>query len=80
MIWQDWVLMAGGWIFAILLYPILRDKDANVPRRTSLPTAVVLLVYAFTYLTLGLELAAAASFTTALMWFAVGYWRAPSGG
>lgn len=77
MTWQDWVLMAGGWIFAVLLYPILSDEDATVPRRTSLPTAVILLVYAGTYLTLGLALAAAASFATAVMWFAVAYFRAP---
>lgn len=66
-IWQDIVLMIGGFIFA----PSLVISIANnvvMPVATTLPTALVLLAFVGCYLTLGLRLAAFATALTAICW------------
>jgi hypothetical protein len=67
-VWQDYVLMIGGFIFipSTLISVI---EGARIPILTSLPTALVLTSFVGCYLTLKLKLAALASFLTALCWY-----------
>lgn len=67
MIWQDIVLMVGGFGFAVALVPALRAKE-KPPKRTSGVTGGILLVFAITYGTLGLWLAFSATLITATAW------------
>ena len=69
-IWQDIVLMIGGFIFAPSLLVSIINK-AVIPTATSLPTALVLTVFVACYLTLGLRLAAFSTGVTALCWYAL---------
>ena len=67
-IWQDIVLMVGGFIFApSLVFSIL--GHAEIPITTSLPTAIVLTAFVVCYLTLELRLAAISTSLTALCWY-----------
>ena len=68
LIWQDVVLMIGGFIFApSLVVSII--QETNIPIMTSLPTALVLTVFVGCYITLKLRLAAFATSLTALCWY-----------
>jgi len=68
MIWQDVVLMVGGFVFAIALFPSI--FSAHKPSRiTCLATGIVLVVFAIAYATLGLTLATISTALTALCWF-----------
>ena len=68
MIWQDVVLMVGGFIFAIALFPSI--LSAHKPSRiTCLLTGIVLLAFMGAYATLGLTLATISTALTALCWF-----------
>lgn len=75
--WQDIVFTAGGIIFAILLIPILKDSDSKIPRLTSIPTTITLLIFSFTYITLGFYFSAATNLLTASCWAAISIWRNP---
>jgi len=75
--WQDIVFTLGGFVFALLLLPILLDKNAQVPRITSIPTSITLLIFSFTYLSLGLYLSAITNILTASCWAGISIWRQP---
>ena len=67
-IWQDIVLMIGGFIFApSLIVSIVNNVE--MPIATSLPTALVLTAFVGCYITLKLRLAAIATSLTAICWF-----------
>ena len=68
LIWQDIVLMMGGFIFAPSLVVSIVQKT-DIPIMTSLPTAIVLTGFVVCYLTLKLRLAAFATSLTALCWY-----------
>uniref|UniRef100_A0A6M3LU31 Uncharacterized protein n=1 Tax=viral metagenome TaxID=1070528 RepID=A0A6M3LU31_9ZZZZ len=67
-VWQDFVLMIGGFIFAPSLVVSIIQKS-SIPILTSLPTAIVLTGFVACYLTLKLKLAAIATSLTALCWY-----------
>lgn len=67
MMWQDILLMVGGFIFSLALIPSILSKDKPAIS-TSLMTGVILLVYAFTYFTLNLWLATIAVTLTGVLW------------
>ena len=68
MIWQDVILMVGGFGFALALIPAVRAKN-KPPRLTCLATGCLLLAFVVCYATLGLWLAAQSGALTALLWF-----------
>ena len=72
--WQDFVLLSGNIIFAVLLIPMLIDarngKEVNL--YTSGLTCLVLVIFNATYLSLGLWFAALPF--TALMWSLIFYY------
>lgn len=65
--WQDWVLMVGGFAFSFsLLHSILsKDKPSRV---TSLTTFLVLCTFWICYLSLGLWLATISTGLTSVCW------------
>lgn len=65
--WQDYVLMVGGFIFVPSLVVAI-VKGAKIPLLTSIPTALVLTAFVVCYITLGLYLAAASTSLTSLCW------------
>lgn len=73
--WQDIILTVGGFVFALLLIPILKDSDATVPRITSIPTAITLFIFSITYITLDLYYSAFTNSITALCWVCISIWR-----
>jgi hypothetical protein len=68
MLWQDWVFSVGTWVFAIALVPTIRGKE-KPPLWTSIPTAIFLTLFAFTYFSLTLWLSAFSSLLTATTWY-----------
>ncbi len=70
MIWQDVVLMLGGFALAAALLPTVRGR-AKPAASTSALTGGILAVYAAIYVTLHLWMAAAATGMIALLWLVV---------
>ena len=68
MIWQDVLLMLGGFGFSIALLPAIKSKE-KPPRSTCLITAVILESFCIAYSTLGLWLAFGATALACTMWF-----------
>lgn len=66
--WQDLVLMAGGFTFSIALLPSV-IKEVKMPLATPLITAAVLTLFAGVYATLGLWLGCVANGITAALWW-----------
>jgi len=54
MSWQDAVFSTGGAFFCMALLPILKSKEARLPRTSSIPTAVFIGLFAVTHYSLGL--------------------------
>lgn len=77
MIWQDFVFMVGSAFSVFVLLPTLRDSMANVPLGTSLPSAVIGVVYGTTFATLGMPLSAIGAFTAGTMWSLIALLRSP---
>lgn len=67
MIWQDILLMLGGFGFVIALIPAVTSKS-KPPRSTCLVTGGILYLFCAAYATLGLWLAFSATMITASMW------------
>jgi hypothetical protein len=65
--WQDWVLMIGGFAFsASLIYSIVTDNKPS--EITSITTFIVLCAFWACYYTLGLLLASISTGLTAVCW------------
>ncbi len=67
-IWQDVVLMIGGFIFAPSLIVSIVN-NVKIPIATSLPTALVLTAFVWCFTTLKFRLAALATSLTAICWY-----------
>lgn len=68
MIWQDMVLMIGGFAFYVALLPSVIGQ--NKPEKsTCLMTGSILSVFVVVYITLGLVWAATSTSLTAFLWF-----------
>ncbi len=68
--WQDWVIAACQWGFALALLPTLfGDRKPEVS--TSLVTAILAAVVAVTLFTLPLVWAAIATGSTSVIWFMI---------
>lgn len=68
MIWQDILLMIGGFGFSVALFPAVRARE-KPPRSTCLLTGTILASFTIAYATLGLWLAFVATLVTSTMWF-----------
>ena len=66
--WQDWVLMIGGFLFTIALLPSIFGKR-KPERLSSIITGSILLTFGFTYATLGLWKSLAMTIVCAGVWF-----------
>lgn len=74
LLWQDVVLMVGGFVFApALVVSIVRR--VHYPLLTSLPTAVALTAFVVCYVSLGLYLAAVSTGLTTLCWYVLAFRR-----
>ncbi|MGA9403351.1 hypothetical protein [Haladaptatus sp.] len=76
--WQDIVFLCGSVFSLLVLVPTLRDSMANVPLGTSLPSAIIGIVYGTAFLTLGMQLSAGGSLLTGIMWSLIAFLRSPN--
>ena len=77
MLWQDFVFMIGSTLSIGFLAPTLRDASACVPLGTSVPSMAIGVVYALTFLSLGMTFSAAGSFAAGAMWALIAICRSP---
>jgi len=68
MSWQHLVFLSGNFILGAVLIPTLRDENVEIPRTTSVPTFLVLGVFAASYYTLDLYLSTISTGIIASMW------------
>lgn len=73
--WQDLVLGAGQLAFAVALIPALRAAE-KPPLGTSVSTALLMVVFAGAYLSLGLVSGAGMALVMAALWGALAWQRA----
>ena len=66
--WQDWVLMVGGFAFSIVLIPSIISSKDKPSKLTSLGTFCALFAFSIYYLTLGLIMATISTVLTACCW------------
>lgn len=78
MIWQDLVFLAGSVFSIIVLAPTLKDHTANVPLGTSLPSALIGVIYGASFYTMGMAFSATGSMLTGVLWAAIATLRSPS--
>ena len=65
--WQDYVFALGSVVFIVALMPAVKSKE-KLPLGTSIPTAVILFLFAICYATLHLWFAMATTLGTATQW------------
>ena len=67
MFWQDFIIGIGQWFFAASIIPsiISRNKPSVW---TSLPTAILLLIFSYAHFTLGLYCSMVSSIVVSTMW------------
>ena len=73
--WQDYVIAATQWFFAIALLPTVFHKDNKPTFVTSATTFVMLIILAITFGTLGLWSGTVSVFAVSMIWFALAYQR-----
>ncbi|WP_336002265.1 hypothetical protein [Halorientalis halophila] len=77
MMWQDIVFLGGSVFSLVVLVPTLKDRMANVPLGTSIPSASLGIVYGVTFFTMGMTMSAVGSLTTGVMWSLIAALRSP---
>lgn len=77
MMWQDFIFTAGSIFGIIALTPTLRDRMATVPLGTSMPSALIGIVYGFTFFTMGMTFSAVGALTTGTLWSCIAALRSP---
>ena len=73
MSWQDIILSVGQWIFILALIPSILSKTEKPSLKTSLPTGIILIVYAGVYANLSLWISAVSVFMLALGWLVLAF-------
>ena len=73
--WQDWVLAAVQWVFAIALIPTILHKTHKPALTSALLTSTCLVISTFTVASLGLTQAAIGNAVSTLAWFIILYQR-----
>jgi hypothetical protein len=74
MTWQDIAIGLGQCVFVVALVPTILGKE-KPPLTTSLPTATVLGMYTFVFLSLSLPFSTIMSLLSAMAWLVIGYQR-----
>jgi hypothetical protein len=75
MTFESTVIAVVQLVFGLVLLPTLRNKNASVPRQTSVPMALGLFVIAAMYVRLGLWLAVGMASVCGVMWIFVVLFR-----
>ncbi|WP_246045740.1 hypothetical protein [Halorussus ruber] len=78
MMWQDLVFLVGSVFSIVFLVPTLKDRTANVPLGTSLPSALIGIVYGASFYSMGMAFSASGSLVTGLLWGGIAALRSPS--
>lgn len=76
-IWQDYVLLFGTLLIAVVMVPTLLDSRATVPRSTSVPGAIAVFLFIIGFVGLELWLTALANGVSFVFWILVAVYRAP---
>ncbi|WP_081655645.1 hypothetical protein [Halopiger goleimassiliensis] len=79
MAWQDLIFLVGSLLTVVVLVPAARDVEARIPLVTSLPKMALGAVYAVTFASLGMYLAAVGLVATGVMWWLIAAFRSPNG-
>lgn len=77
MMWQDLVFLVGSVLSIVFLAPTLRDKTAQIPLGSSMPSMTIGSIYTVTYATLGMRFSALGSAGVAIMWSLIVCYRSP---
>jgi len=77
MIWQDLVFLAGSVFSIVVLAPTLKDRTARIPLGTSLPSALIGVVYGASFYSMGMAFSATESLLTGVLWGGVAALRSP---
>jgi hypothetical protein len=70
-----WFFAVGSLCWTVLLFPILVNRKARVPRWSSIPSFVLMLAYVGAYVMLGMYQPAIASLIGAVAWLFVAQYR-----
>jgi hypothetical protein len=76
--WQDLVFLLGAGVTVGVLYPTLRSTTASVPWGTSIPAALLKVVFAATFASMDMFLSAVGMLAAALMWGLIALLRHPA--
>lgn len=75
--WQDMVFLLGAGVTVLALYPTLRSSTASVPWATSVPAALLKVIFGVTFLSMDMLLSAIGMFVAAVMWGVIAVLRHP---
>jgi hypothetical protein len=78
MMWQDLVFLGGSVFSLFVLLPTLRNSMAHVPLGTSIPSALIVVIYGTTVLTMGMTVSGVGALFTGLLWSAIAALRSPN--
>lgn len=75
MTWQDGYFAFSGAVYTVVLIPSLLNRKTEVPRRSSVPTAIMMSLSAYAYASLDMMAAATLSAIGAVPWFLIAWLR-----
>lgn len=75
--WQEVVFLGGSIVIMLSLVPTLRDEDATVPLRTSVPSVVVLFCQTLAFTSLGMISSAAGTAMGFGLWTLIARYKSP---
>jgi len=76
--WQDFIFTVGSVFSIVVLMPTLKDRMATIPLGTSVPSALIGLVYGSTFFTMGMTFSATGSVATGVLWSLIAALRSPA--
>lgn len=73
--WQDWFFALTGLIYGLVLIPSCLDCDTEIPRSSSVPTAILLSASVGVWLSMGMGMAAVTAFLATSTWIFLAIFR-----
>ena len=77
LMWQDLIFTVGSAFSILVLMPTLKNRMATIPLGTSVPSALIGIIYGSTFFTMGLTYSAAGSVATGVLWSLIAMLRSP---
>ncbi len=77
---MNWIIAVVVFLLGLMMIPMLLDRNAYVPRKTSVATSAALAIITFAFIDIGLIESGISELIATIIWIGVIIWRGGKNG